>query len=113
MVDCQHIKSSWRKNQRSREITDKKKEKYGAKKEFLQNTSTDSKRVTFVIWKNHTSAPIRTKRLSRTSKARRETSRNRFVKKDRVPDSVENFGEVDSSENCFLSPTWACQTHQK
>ena len=41
----------------------------------------DSKGATFVILKNHVSAPIRMERLSPASKARRETSQNEFVKK--------------------------------
>ena len=53
-----------------------------------------------MILKNHTSAPIRKERLSPTSKARREASRNKFVEKDGMPDRVESFGEIDSRENC-------------
>ena len=59
----------------------------------------DSKGTTFVILKNHASASIRKERLSPTSKARRETSRNKFVDKGGMPDRVESFGEVDSSKN--------------
>ena len=51
-----------------------KREKYKAKNGSLQNTSTDSKGTTFVILINHTSAPVRKKRLSPTSKARLEAS---------------------------------------
>ena len=40
----------------------------------------DSKGTTFVILKNHASAPIRKQRLSSTSKVRREDSRNKFVR---------------------------------
>ena len=76
-----------------------KREKYRAKSGSLRNTSTDSKGATFVILKNHTSAPIRKERLSPTSKARREASRNEFIEKGGVPDIVESFGEVDGSEN--------------
>ena len=36
----------------------KKREKHSAKSGSLQNTSTDSKGATFVILKNHASAPI-------------------------------------------------------
>ena len=43
----------------------------------------------------HTSAPIRMERLSSTSKARREASRNEFMEKDGMPDRVESFGEID------------------
>ena len=45
------------------------------------------------------SAPIRKKRLSPTSKARREASRNEFVEKGGMPDRVKIFGEVDSRQN--------------
>ena len=53
----------------------------------------------FWILKNHASVPIRKKRLSPITKARREASRNKFVKKGRVPDRVKSFGEIDSSKN--------------
>ena len=76
-----------------------KREKYRAKNESLRNTSTDSKRMTFVILKDHTSAPIRKERLSPTSKARREASRNQFVEKGGMPDRVKSFREIDSREN--------------
>ena len=52
-----------------------------------------------MILKNDASGPIRKQRLSPTSKARREASRNQFVKKCGVPDRVESFREGDSSEN--------------
>ena len=39
------------------------------------------------------------KELSPTSKARKETSQNKFVKKDGVPDRGESFRKIDSSEN--------------
>ena len=55
------------------------------------NTLTDSKRTTFVILKNHASAPIRKQRLSPTSKARREASRNEFMEKGEMPDRVKSF----------------------
>ena len=76
------------------------REKYRAKNGSLRNTSTDSKGTTFVILKNHGSAPIRKERLGPTSKARREASRKEFVKKCRTPDRLKSFGEVDSSKNC-------------
>ena len=53
----------------------------------------------FVILINHTSAPIRKKRLNPTSKARREASRNKFVKKGGMPDKVKSFREIDSRQN--------------
>ena len=62
-----------------------------AKNGSLRNTSTDSKGTTFVILKNHISAPIRKERLSPSSKARREASRNQFVEKGRMPDRVKSF----------------------
>ena len=52
-----------------------------------------------MILKNHTSAPIRKERLSPTSKARREASRNEFVEKGGMPDRVKSFREIDSREN--------------
>ena len=54
--------------QRCRKIINEEREKYRAKNGSLWNTSTDSKGTTFVILKNYTSAPIRKKRLSPTSK---------------------------------------------
>ena len=57
----------------------------------MRNTSTDSKETAFVILKDYTSAPIRKERLSPTSKARREASRNEFMEKDRMPDRVKSF----------------------
>ena len=59
----------------------------------------DSKNPTFVILINHASAPIRKKRLSPTSKAMWEASRNKFVEKSEMPDRVESCRKVDSSEN--------------
>ena len=63
------------------------------RKRAYQNTLTDSKGTTFVILINHASAPIRKERLSPTSKARREASRNEFVDKGGMPDRVESFQE--------------------
>ena len=48
---------------------------------------------------NHASAPIRKERLSPTSKARREASRNKFVVKGGMPDRVKSFRKIDSREN--------------
>ena len=87
------------RRQRSRKIIDEKREKYWAKNESLRNTSTDLKGTTFVILIDHASAPIRKKRLSPTSKARREASRNKFVEKSGVPDRIESLGKVDRSKN--------------
>ena len=76
-----------------------KREKYRAKNGSLRNTSTDSKEMTFVILINHTSAPIRKERLSPTSKAKRETSRNQFVEKGRMPERVKSFREINSRQD--------------
>ena len=51
-----------------------KRDKNTGKYESLQNISTDSKEATFVILKNHANAPIKKKKLSPTSKARRKAS---------------------------------------
>ena len=58
----------------------------------------DSKGAAFVILINHTSTPIREKRLSPTSKARTEASRNKFVEKSGMPDRVKSFGEIHSRQ---------------
>ena len=87
------------RRQRSRKIIDEKREKYWAKNESLRNTSTDLKGTTFVILIGHASALTRKKRLSPTSKARREASRNKFVEKSGVPDIIESLGKVDRSKN--------------
>ena len=75
------------------------REKDRAKKGSFPNTSTDSKGTAFVILINHTSAPIRKERLSLTSKARREASRNKFVEKGGMPNRVESFREIDSRQD--------------
>ena len=89
-----------RRRQRRRKIIDENREKYRAKNRSLQNTSTDSKGTTFVILINHASTPIRKKRLSPMSKARREASQNEFVEKEGVPDRVKSFREINSGEDC-------------
>ena len=48
---------------------------------------------------NHASTPVRKERLSPTSTARREASRNKFVEKGGVPDRVKSFREIDNSRN--------------
>ena len=88
------------RKQRSRKIINEEREKYRAKNGFLRNTSTDSKGTTSVILINHRSAPVRKERLSPTSKARRQVSRNEFVEKGGMPDRVKRFREIDSIENC-------------
>ena len=72
---------------------------YRANNGFFRNTLTELKRATFVILKSHASALIKKERLSSTSKARREASRNEFVEKEGVPDRVESFGEIVRSKN--------------
>ena len=57
------------------------------------------KGTTCVILINHTSAPIRKKRLSPTSKVRREASRNQFVEKGGMPDRIKGFREIDSRQD--------------
>ena len=52
-----------------------------------------------MILVNHASVPIRKKRLSSTSKARKEASRNEFMEKKEMPDRVKSFREIDSREN--------------
>ena len=54
----------------------------------------------FVILINHRSAPVRKERLSPTSKARREASRNKFVEKGGMLDRVKSFREIDSRQDC-------------
>ena len=88
------------RRQKSRKIIDEEREKYRAKNGSLRNTSTDSKGATFVILINQASAPIRTNRLSPTSKARREASRNDFMEKAGMPDWVKSFREINSREDC-------------
>ena len=74
----------------------RERRKYRAKNESLRNTS---KGTTFVILINHRSAPIRKERLSPSSKATREASRNQFVEKDGMPDRVKSFREIHSRQD--------------
>ena len=87
------------RRQRSRKIINEETEKYRAKNGYLRNTLMDSKGTAFVILINHASVPIRRERLSPTSKARREVSRNEFIVKGGMPDRVKSFREIDSREN--------------
>ena len=48
---------------------------------------------------NHARAPIRQERLSPTSKARREASRNELMEKGGMPNGVRSFGEIDSRQD--------------
>ena len=99
------------RKQRSRKIIDEEREKYRTNNGSLRNTSTDSKEAAFVILKNYASAPIRKERLSPTSKARRETSRNQFVEKGGMPDRIKSFRKIDIREDRprawpgFVKPT--------
>ena len=92
-------RAAYGRRQRGRKIINEEREKYRAKNGSLRNTSADSKGAAFVILKNHRSAPIRKKRLSPASKARREASRNEFMEKGGMPDRVKSFREIDSREN--------------
>ena len=75
------------------------REKNRAKNGSLRYTSADSKGTTFVILINHANAPIRKKRLSPWSKARREASRNQFAEKGGMTDRVKSFREIDSRQD--------------
>ena len=48
---------------------------------------------------DHTSASIRKERLSPASKARTEASRNKVMEKRGMPDRVESFREIDSTQD--------------
>ena len=52
-----------------------------------------------MILKGHTSVFIRKERLSPTSEARREASRNEFVEKGGMPDRDKSFREIDSRQD--------------
>ena len=52
-----------------------------------------------IILINHSSTPIKKERLSPTSKARMEASRNEFVEKGGMPDRVKSFREIDSRQD--------------
>ena len=86
------------RRQRGQKIINEKREKYRAKNESLWNTLTDSKGTTFVILINHASAPIR--KIESDKQSKEGGQPNRFVEKGGVPDRVESFEKVDSSENC-------------
>ena len=51
----------------------------------------NSKGMPFIILINHASALIRKERMSPTSKARREASRNEFNEKGGMPDRIKSF----------------------
>ena len=77
----------------------KREKSTGPRTDPCRTPRKDSKGPAFVILKNHTSAPVRKERLSPTSKARREASRNQFMKKGGMSDRVKSFREIDSREN--------------
>ena len=79
------------KEHRSRKIIDEKREKYRAKNRSLRNISADLKGTPFVILKNHAIAHMRKERLSSTSKARREASRNNFMDKGGCQTESKDF----------------------
>ena len=64
----------------------KREKRTGPRTDSCENASMDSKGTTFVILINHASAPVRKERLSPTSKARREVSKNEFMEKGGMPD---------------------------
>ena len=77
----------------------KREKSTGPRKDPCGTPRRTRKERLFVILKNHRSAPIRKERLSPTSKARREASRNEFVEKGGMPDRVKSLREIDSGEN--------------
>ena len=87
------------RRQRSRNIIDEEREKYRANNRSMLNTSMDLKGAAFVILINHRSVLIRNERLSPTSKANGEASRNEFVKKSGMPDRNKSFQEINSRQN--------------
>ena len=87
------------RRKRSRKIINEEREKNRANNRSLRNTLTDSKGVTFVILKYHASAPVRKERLSPTSQARREASRNQFMEKGGMPDRVKSLREINSRQD--------------
>ena len=65
-----------------------------------RNSSTDSKGAAFVILINHASVLLRKERLSPTSKARSEASRNEVMEKGGMPDRVKSFREISGKVHC-------------
>ena len=57
--------------------------------------------MSFVISINHANALVKKKKMSSSIKAKREASRNKFVEKGGMLDSVKSFLVVDSSKNCM------------
>ena len=87
------------RRQRDRKIIYENSEKYRVNNGSLRNISRDSKGTTLVILIDHASAPIRKERLSPTSKARRQASRNEFMEKGRLPDSIKSVREIVSRKD--------------
>ena len=94
--DCRH-KTDDKRRHKSREIINKKIEKYRAKNRSLWNTSMELKGVTFVILIIHTSAPIRKEKFMPNEQSK--ASQNELVEKGEMPDKVKSFQEINSSEN--------------
>ena len=77
----------------------KKEKSTGPKTDPCGTPRRTPKKATFMILKNHASAPIKKERLSLTSKARMKATQNNFEEKGGVPDRIKSFREVDCSEN--------------
>ena len=81
---------------RSLKEREKNRVKYGS----LRNISTDSKGATFMIFKNHATAPVRKERLSPTSKERGGGgSRNEYMKKTEMPNRIKRLRKINRSKN--------------
>ena len=72
------------RRQRSRKIINEERGKYRAKNGSLRQARLSERKK---------------ETLSPSSKARREASRNKFVEKGGMPDSVESFREINSRED--------------
>ena len=86
------------RRQRSRKVINEKRKVQGQKRILAEHLDR-LERNGFVILINHRSAPIRKERLSSTSKARTEASRNQFVEKGGMQDRVKSFREIDSRQD--------------
>ena len=75
-----------------RKIIDKKRKKYRDKNGSLRAYQS-------VVLKNHTSVPIRKYGLSSSNNARREATRNNFMKEGGMPGRVESHKKVNRSKN--------------
>ena len=83
-------KAADERRQKSRKIVDEKREKNRAKNGSLRNISADLKGATFVILKNHASAPVKTEGLSPTSKGWNPAG-NKFTEKSEMPKSKKTI----------------------